>query len=409
MKIGKLSALSGVPKDTIRYYIKIGLLLPKLQGSLLDFTQRDIDDLEIIKKLKTMGFSLKEIQHVFSLRFFSNWVEPEIINEYIYLLQKKQSQLTLEIKSKQKSHQIISEEINKLTDINQGKRNKLGVPLMALQYLACPNCGTTLDIEQAKMNYKYINSGELSCICGYKARIENGIVLTQNLYIGEYDKPDLKRELYRNLNEEFSIHFRTCSDLLINKLRNLSIQPKVALEANINGCFYLYNHLKELKTDCLYIFIDKFPETLFMYKELIELLGLELNILFIADASTSYPIKHHCVDLLISFFGENEHMLYHENTFLRDTQKYYTPDFYILGAFMAYTQHARSKRLIQKKYPECSSQTHSFEYLHGIYSSIPNKTFEFKYIGDVLKSSDNYAFSCHVPGETLKIYYFSLC
>ena len=408
MKIGKISALCDISIDTIRYYIKLGLLLPKMQGNMLDFTQREIDDLEHIKKLKYFGFNLKEIQYIFSLKNLSNWIEPDTLNEYVYLLQKRQEEVEQIIQEKQEAVQLIRDEIDKVSSICQETNLKMGVPIMALQYLACPNCQTMLGIEQAKITNKYIYSGELSCICGYQAKIEDGIVITKNQYTGDSDKADLKRQLYRDLSDDFYNYFRTCSDLILNQIGNISPSPKVVLEANINGYFFLYQHFKILPTDSLYIVVDKFPEMLAMYKALIELLNLDLNILFIADASTHYPLKHESVDLLVSFFGENEHLFYHQDAYIQDTQKIYAPDYHVLGAFMAYKQQANSREKLKAKYPESSVHVHSFEYLQTVYATLPEKQFKYTLIGDVLKSPDKYSFSCHAEGETLKIYHYTL-
>ena len=408
MKIGKLSTLCDISIDTIRYYMKIGLLLPKMQGSMLDFTQREIDDLEHIKKLKYFGFNLKEIQYIFSLKNLSNWIEPDTMNEYVYLLQKREEEIELVVQEKQQTVQLIREEIDKVSSIFQETNLKIGVPIMALQYLACPNCQAALSIEQAKITNKYIFSGELSCICGYQAKIEDGIVVTKNQYIGDSDKADLKRQLYRDLSDDFYNYFRTCSDLILNQISHISPAPKVVLEANINGYFFLYQHFKTLPNDCLYIIVDKFPEMLAMYKALIELLNLDLNILFIADASTNYPIKNKCVDLLVSFFGENEHLFYHQDAYIVDTEKYYAPGYHVLGAFMAYKQHAQSRVNLKEKYPQSSFNVHDFEYLQNTFSAIYDKNFTYKRIGDVLKSPDKYSFSCHAEGEILKIYQYVL-
>ena len=74
--------------------------------------------------------------------------------------------------------------------------------------------------------------------------------------------------------------------------------------SKMNGYFFLYKHFNRLPTDCLYIIVDKFPETLRTYKKLLEQLNLPLEILFIADNSVNYPLRERCVDLLISFFGD---------------------------------------------------------------------------------------------------------
>lgn len=61
MLIGEFSKISGVSIDTLRYYDKIGLLVPKRKGNKRDYTEDDIRKLEIISALKDMNFSLEDI------------------------------------------------------------------------------------------------------------------------------------------------------------------------------------------------------------------------------------------------------------------------------------------------------------------------------------------------------------
>ena len=69
--IGKVSTLCCVPIKTLRYYDKIGLLVPeyrKDESKYRYYTQDQILTLFIIRKLRMMGISLKEIQEIISSR-----------------------------------------------------------------------------------------------------------------------------------------------------------------------------------------------------------------------------------------------------------------------------------------------------------------------------------------------------
>ena len=80
-----------ISQDTIRYYMELGLIVPGRHGNLYDFSGDSIEDIRWIHKLKEMGFLLKEIQKVLSLRRTSNWVEPQEIAEYLILLDKRKN------------------------------------------------------------------------------------------------------------------------------------------------------------------------------------------------------------------------------------------------------------------------------------------------------------------------------
>ena len=68
--VKKISVMTGVPSDTIRYYTKIGLLIPKRHpvNRYKIFTNHHIKLLEFIRKAKSLGFSLDEIQSILNER-----------------------------------------------------------------------------------------------------------------------------------------------------------------------------------------------------------------------------------------------------------------------------------------------------------------------------------------------------
>ncbi len=352
MKIGEISKLCNLSQDTIRYYIKIGLLSPDFNKGYFYFKEKDIRDIEEIRRLKKMLFNIKEIKNIFKLKYLSNWVEPKILGEYLQILESKKEEIISQSIALEISSKMVNEEIKDYSTINSLSNKKLGVPIDALKYLACPYCKTSLIISNAKIENNNIYNGNLSCNCGYKASIEDGILLTNNRYLNSYDSPDLDRELYKNLGDFFLKEFQKCSSFILNKFQNMDVKNKVVLEANINGYFFLYNHFKELKNDCLYIVVDKFPEMLTMYKRLIEYLNLDLNILFIADATDSYPLANNCVDILISFFGETEYQLYHKNPYIEDCNNFLKDSSIVLGALISVDKNSKTKQLLCRKYPE---------------------------------------------------------
>ena len=62
MKIGEFSKASGLSKDTIRYYEKIGILQPTKQQNQRFYTTAHLEIANTIIKLKQVGFSLQEIR-----------------------------------------------------------------------------------------------------------------------------------------------------------------------------------------------------------------------------------------------------------------------------------------------------------------------------------------------------------
>lgn len=75
MKIGEFSTRGEISKDTIRYYVEEGLLIPDMADGHMSFSQRDINDLDYIKKCKTLGFNIREIKFMMAITRTSHLTE----------------------------------------------------------------------------------------------------------------------------------------------------------------------------------------------------------------------------------------------------------------------------------------------------------------------------------------------
>lgn len=405
MKIGELAKVCGVSKDTVRYYVEKGLLIPFKKGAQMNFTDREYEDMQFIQKMKQMQFSIREMQAILTLRRLSNFIEPDTIQAYEDILNQKKQDLHKEISILQEAYDTVDQELTKYATRKNAKAKAMGVPLIALSYLYCPHCGRQLMVQNAQISNNCVDEGELICSCGYHALITGGIVDTGNRYIGKYDRPDLKRGLYRNVGEEFVTGFQKSSDLVYNRLTELDTKGKIVMETNINGYFFLYNCIQNVEKDCLYIITDRYPEMLKMYKQLIEMLQLDLNILFIADDSDHFPIKDGCVDILLDFYGSNEQFIYKQRSFLQEYRRYLKETAVILGALFGFDGNSKSVHQVPKYYPECSpialdakKMLHTYE--EGGYA------IQSTEVAVSLQTYNKYSFACHQDGERLIQYYY---
>lgn len=405
MKIGEFAAHCNASKDTVRYYVNIGLLLPKVNKSQLNFTERECEDFAFIQKLKEMQFNIKEIKAFLLLRRMSNMIEPTTIEQYTALLVQKKEHLIDNIGMLQKSIERIDRELSAVLLRGTKAAQQMGVPLRALQLLVCPRCGCQLKIENAEIASKYVYNGHLYCACGYEAGIENGIVKTGNLYTGGYDSPDMNRKLYREIGESWAIHAQHASDWMMEEIEKESWTDRIILEANINGFFFIYNNLSKLPKDCIYILVDKYAELLEFYKGCIETLEQELDILYIADASMDYPLKPGCVDLLISFFGENEHSLYHKHSYIQDAGRYLKNEVRIIGTAQGLPAGAQSRQNLLKRYPEGMERMLDADNMRGDYER-SGYEIEMTKVGTVFRTNDYHMYHCLVDGEPLSIYHY---
>ena len=70
LQIGQVAQKTGLSVDAIRFYEKQGLVPrpARTQGGYRLYRQPEIADLEFIQKAQQLGFSLKEIQELFSIQ-----------------------------------------------------------------------------------------------------------------------------------------------------------------------------------------------------------------------------------------------------------------------------------------------------------------------------------------------------
>ncbi|MBC8575540.1 MerR family transcriptional regulator [Yanshouia hominis] len=406
MKIGEISKLCNVNHDTLRYYISLGLLNPQRKNNQYIFYKKDLEDLLYIQKLKGMCFSLKEIETIMRFQRTSNWVEPNIISEYSFMLKAKKEELVERQAFLQTSIDLISEELQRISHLRIQSQFDSGVPLRALPLLVCPKCRQALQIEQATFVRKYVKSGLITCTCGYSAVIDHGIIVTNNRYTAPYDSPDTDRALYRTLCSDLLKMYQQCCSYIFANLSAVNLQNKVVFEGNINGYFFLYNHFSDLPKDCLYIIVDKYPETILMYKSLIEKLNLDLDILYIADASNNYPLRAGCVDICIDFFSSNEHQFYHPDNLPHAVKNFLAERAQVIGSYMQLLPQSKSRTNVAVKYPECSHDC----YLFGkVEKELVDQGFHIfsEMIGSVMKTQNKFSFTCHVDNDPLCFYCFS--
>lgn len=406
MKISQFANRYGVSKDTLRYYVKMGLLMPKTTGSQLDFEEKDGQELERILKLKNMRLSLTEIQNILYLHRMSNFIEPSTLNYCIELLEDKEKELGREKKELEQSMELIHRTVNELKSRSVlVQKTRSGVPLEGLPLLRCPVCGGSFRIKDAEIEGNAVHQGKLECSCGYQASIQNGIVITPERYTGAFDTPDMERKLYHETGAEYNACALKCPEFMLDRINREDMKGKVCLEANINGFFFVYNFLSKLSHDCLYVIVDKYPEVLLQYKTLIDTLYQDLSILYIADAGEKLPLAPSSVDVYLSLFGENEYSFYHPHCQVQDISSILKPDARIIGAYQSLAWRSKTREKLQQQYPEGNPSMCNLGAFQKEYQAA-GFTLEAVLLGTVTKTLKHHMYKAHVDGESIEMYGF---
>ncbi len=401
MKISQVAKKYKLSIDTINYYVSYGLLVPSRRGVHRVFDERTLSDLEIILQLRDMDFSLQEIHKILSLYRISALSSKQDTAELCSIYTQKKEHCLME---QERLSQIINDletRIDALDSHNAADESPIGLPVSMLNLLCCPVCGRTFDILDVNMNQRYIFSGSLRCECGYKAGIKNGILLTPNKNQDVYDKPDINRDTYKDLPPHLISLFQASYNWMIRQLGKLNLSGKVVLETHVNAWFFMHNHQEYLDPNGRYIIIDKYPETLSMYKKLIDQQGYERDILYIADSSFSWPLKQNIVSLNIDFFAANEHFFYNETFLFEDIKKYLVHDALMLGTYFYFMNGFESMRRLLSEYPTCSKNNFNLAFFEKEIVRTGFQVLEREDSGFTTKSGNNIGFSFHNDGEKM--------
>lgn len=406
MRIGEVARKYGISTDSLRYYIKEGLLVPEgsARYSRYEFRSRDLEDLEIILRMKEEQFPIRSILTLLTMRRTSNMVEPHTLDSVVDLYASHRHFLKDEISKYDKALKMLTEDEARFSAQGLSAQVHTGVPLRALKLLRCPVCEGMLRLDQGELDSQYIYSGTLRCSCGQSLPIREGIIETGNLYTGKYDRPDLKRELITEIIGPFVKYLQKGMDEVDRFLAQKSKGSKVILETHLNGLFYAYNHLDHIADDALYIAVDRYPELLQEYKRLLESMGVTRDFLFIADNSMNLPIQKHSVDILVNCMSDNEYCLYNTGSYIGEMSPFLKEDAEVVGILLSFSKNTKSQQLIHRNYPEGNEMPYSRKLYEAQYK---NEWYDLSIQSKgVIRESEHkgrFVWSCHVSGDEMDI------
>ena len=405
MKIGEIAKIAGIPINAIRYYINLGLLIPKSKNKQYVFSEEDLQDLQTIIKLKTFHFSLNDIHKIISLKRISNLADRGDIEDYLRFFIDQKNELQQQKKELETAINGLKQEISNIQTLSDNHSCKTGVPLVMLDKIYCPHCQKPLTLKDAYIENQYILSGEFFCNCGYHATIKDGILCTTGGYISPYDYPDLERSFYKNIPAAFISTLQKSYNWLLDHIAEAKPAGKVFFEDHMNAYVFSYRHIELMEKNAQYILADKYFEIVKMYKERIDKLNLNLNILYIADATFELPLKNQCVDCFIDFFSSNEYMFFNHRYLLNTIDRYFHSGTKIFGTYFYFKPGSQSMKQAMLDYPETweknfdlpSFKKYFLEQHH--YDLIDEEP-----IGNVTDSGNNEAFSFHQKGEEMYLH-----
>lgn len=396
MKISAIAKKYGLSKDALYFYISKGLLVPRMNGKQYIADETFERDLQLILKYRDWGFSLNEILSILSAVRKNSSNEDQIVSTFISeMLLKKADSIRDQISGLRETLVgILAENERVLTAEAKGRsdaKGSIGVPLSMVSLLRCPNCGGSFSFSKSEMSQTQITNAELSCSCGYTAKIKDGIMITPNRNQSDYDHADVSREIYNDIPDILVSLYQKSYYWMEKKLDTILKPGSVVMETHLNDYFFLQYELELLeKKKCRLILVDKFPEILSMYKAVIERQERDIDVLFIADAGTNLPLRDGVVDAFIDFFGSNEHHFFSESCLLKRMSDYMTPTSYVVGTYFSIPERRESIKNMRQLYPESSPANFNLSLFRQETEKAGYKEVASEFIGETTETGSNY-------------------
>lgn len=399
MLIGKFAETFNVKVDTIRYYMELGLLIPKKKNHYYDFDATCEEDMEWITELKSFHFTLQEINNILAIKRVTLLTNKEDFSFLIQMLQEKKTLLKKEIDQTKNTIEAMD---NKIESINKRLPEKLasnGIPFDFLSLLYCPKCQHTLELQNANTRGQQIFTGDLRCSnCDYAATINEGIIITEHLnkdsfnpfYIYDIEMLKTIQSSFISVSEKAGLYIK---ELLLNQ----TLKDKIVLETNVDTYVFLNKYAADLDPDARYIFTGSTFSMLKMLKTKIEKANPDLRVLYVLNSGLDLPFKYGSIDYMIDSYSFNEYSLFHQTLPMKNLKAYLHTSSLVIGCYFQYKDNAKTLLRMKELHPNAHPENLKAHYIKENLQVGSFQLLEKEMIG---KTTDPGKYiKYHVPGE----------
>lgn len=300
MRIGEFAERHDLTQDAIRHYLDLGLLMTRKRGGQFHFNAEDDQVIEKIKKLKSLQFSLAEIQEILSYERLEGNDTNDFRKYYLSYLKIKSEQIFSE---QQKFEAIHNRLQNIIEHVSVGEKNEmypLGLPIQAMELLYCYRCRNSLTIFGGVMKNNMLFEADIQCDCGYKAKIQEGIYIDQSLSETKSSyQPGPTKEVYLKAASPKHVNYLYRSmNVLLAQLNDFSHGKKIILELDYCPGRLLMNNANYL-THTSYILVCNDLKKIHKIKRELEMKQQSLQIVFLCCEINQMPIRPASIDIVL--------------------------------------------------------------------------------------------------------------
>jgi len=345
MKISDFSKKSKLPVNTIRYYMRLGLLRPDKRASTYEFSDSCLEDAKRIKQYKAYGFSLKCIAQLMELER-----EPSTDKSSLRdLCQLQASQVKFKL---EKTRQDVLEAIHQLElqldqTIRMDNSTVNAIPIELFLLIQCPYCDKALAWRDISLINNTVISGKGDCACGFSAVIHNGVLTASNVNQVILPVLDKNFDTNRRMDAQEVSQKSMRNRWIINKLKATKLEEKVIFEDVLNVSGFLLECIEELPAEAYYIISDTDPSVIHRIMRVIRAKAPDHKILFLVDDGIHHPIRKASIDCLLDYHASEIFRKYGFQSQLNEIKAYAAKGALLIGVF-TYLVKANPQRLAEQ-------------------------------------------------------------
>lgn len=311
MKIGEFAEKYNISKDTIRYYIDNGMIIPEKIHNRYYFDKTCEKSMDFILQFKKMKFTIEEIKHILA---YMRMMPKTGKAETEYLLSIIENKIRQILKEK-KEYDVALEELEKVKvdfkeELKSAKTqyNTYSIPIDVLHFLSCPKCKKPIKLNNASIKNNKIENGDLYCECGYSAKIENGMIVTEDSDKKSFHKSYNEELSYKSIvddNDSEYLSFLMAPSYWIEKRINLrNLNGKNILLARPIGHEIPYKFVEAVENANIFIVDYQYFRMKGLKKRMEKTdLSTTSNIIFMAFDYLSIPLKNYTFDYIFDLSG----------------------------------------------------------------------------------------------------------
>ncbi|WP_432403007.1 MerR family transcriptional regulator [Wukongibacter sp. M2B1] len=342
MKIGKFSSENKLSIDTIRHYMELGLIIPEKSGGHYDFDEVCQRDLEDILTLKDMEFTLNEIKSIFMFKRLGNLTPYQEVECYRQFFVSKHKKIIKQMEELQNAKSRLEDKIDDIISKKDQQSHILGVDIGGLSLFKCIVCGGDLTLNEGQIENNQIMKGNLSCKCGNKYIINDGILIGENKFTyyeewpSYYDRRSYISEYLNETDPKYLDNIYKGLDWSYRKLNFEELRGKKILDLGSGFGFLLRHIYNDLPEDSLYIAVDHDIERHKFLKAMLERAECQRKVIFICSDFLHIPIKDRSIDILVDYTGTSNYSFENEEFLLGLLDKLVKENAFLIGGYILF-------------------------------------------------------------------------